>query len=243
VLEVRDRLVLAPGVERVEAGVDQRDEAAGIATEARPRRAHRLLPEQRAQPPREHLPDAVARHVGEEHEELVNGGVAVLAIAPGVRRDVAQAADRDQIGGSAALDGEPAHLERDGAHHLGHLADERQVHAPAVEKHRSEELERRVDERLHGRAVALAHAHDAEPLEDLDGLAHRRAIHAELGRELALRRQLRAGREAAVEDRVAELLGDVLVEAPAGGSPEGHDGHASGYRMVQPICQLLSSPM
>ena len=51
-------------------------------------------------------------------------------------------------------------------------------------------------------ALALQHAH---------GLAHRRARHAELPRELALRRQAVAGTEVPEVDRTAQLGQDQLV--------------------------------
>ena len=69
-----------------------------------------------------------------------------------------------------------------------------EVDPAAVEDHRAEHVERRVDQRPHRRAVALAHDDQAEAFEHLDGLADRGAVDAELLGQLALGRQLRRRR-------------------------------------------------
>jgi hypothetical protein len=65
----------------------------------------------------------------------------------------------------------------------------------------------------HARAVALADAHEPEVLELLQRLAQRRAVDAQPLRQLALRRELRAGWILSVEDQRAKLLGDLLGDS------------------------------
>src|SRR5262249_202375 len=84
-------------------------------------------------------------------------------------------------------------------------------------------------QRAHRDAVALPHVDQAETLEDLDRLADRGAVDAELRRQLALRRQLLACSEAAVEDGIAQLLRHRLVQPASGRWAEGHDPGA-GHR-------------
>src|SRR5262249_19816159 len=73
------------------------------------------------------------------------------------------------------------------------------------------------------RAVPLTDDHQAEALEGLDRLPDRRPIDGELLRELALGRELLARGKAAVEDRIAELLGDGVMEPASGRGLEQHD--------------------
>src|SRR5437763_324029 len=84
--------------------------------------------------------------------------------------------------------------------------------------------------------VALPDRDQPEPLEHLQRLADRRPVDPELLRELALGRQLPSGCKAPIEDRVAQLLGNVLVETAPGGGAKRDDRHGPGtYPMVQPI--------
>src|SRR5262245_59002637 len=96
----------AAGVEGAEAGVDERNEAARIAPEPGARGAHRLLAEESTQAACEHLPDAVPRHVGEQHEQLVDRGVPLLAIAARVGGDISETSYGDEVTRSAALERE-----------------------------------------------------------------------------------------------------------------------------------------
>src|SRR5439155_12772305 len=97
-----------------------------------------------------------------------------------------------------------------------------------------------VDHRAHRRPVALSDGDETQPLEDLDRLANRGPVHPELLRQLALGRKLLPGRETRVEDRVAQLIGDVLVEAAPDRRAERDDG--DGRPLIQWSNQLSRSP-
>ena len=99
---------------------------------------------------------------------------------------------------------------------LEDLAHERRIE-PAAARHRVDE---HVEPALRApvadaHAVAVARLDEPQLLEPLDALAHRREVHAELGRERALRRQPLAGGVAAGEDVGHEPAEDLLGERSA----------------------------
>src|SRR5262245_22457022 len=95
-----------------------------------------------------------------------------------------------------------------------------------AEQHRPEEIEGCVHDGEDDGTVPLPDADQPQPLEHLERLADGRAVHAEPGGQLALGWQLLPGGVAAVEDRVAEVVGDVLVE-PAPHERADHPRHAA----------------
>ena len=156
-----DGVVGAPGLERGEAGVDERHDAAGIAPQARgaPRRSGGEAQEV-ARAAREHLPDAIAGHVGEQHDQLAPGRVArprdsrrSSAIRSRSRRSVARCSGRRRAIASAR------HLEQQRPHHLAQLRQQRsRRRRPPWKIIGPRTLERRLDQRPHGDAVALPDA-------------------------------------------------------------------------------------
>ena len=84
-------------------------------------------------------------------------------------------------------------------------------------RHEARERPRQVvRQRLpHERAAAGARLDDPQELERAQRLAHRRARHLELLRELTLRGKLIAGAEVAPLEEPLDLLDDALIEAAA----------------------------
>lgn len=207
-------------VERAEGGVEDRHDPARIAPQAATRLAKWRRAEQIAGAPREHAPDAIARHVGNQHDDRATGGESLLGRALRVGEHVAQGAQGVQLLRGVAKDGEAGHLREHRRGHLEHVDDEFRVQPVAMEQHRPEEVERP----LHGiedrGARTLADVDEAEAFERLERLADGRAVDAELGGEFAFGRELLPWREATVEDGVAQEGGDLVVDAVALDTPE-----------------------
>lgn len=206
-------------LEVLEAGVDPWKEAGGIPPVATTGRTQGFGLEKGSGPAGKHLPQGVATHVGEEDEDLAEDRVTVFGISD--RESITQTYQLGELLRRMTIDGESSHLEKHRREDFYEVAQKSQIDTPLAEDHPGKSVERSLDALADDGAVALPDDDQTETLEHLDRLPNRGSVDPELGRQFALGWKPLPGREAPREDRVAQLLGDMLMDSPSGWRPEG----------------------
>ncbi len=172
--------------------------------------------------------DRIARDHGEDVVELDVRPLELGKIAEGLPVGLQRVAQIAQIplGRMLRRVAREAHLEE-----RPRLLE--MPHAVRLGEHIARAARQRLDHDLRcrpdgARPAAGAQFDQPHPLQMEQRLAHRRTPDAELAHQIALRRQLVAGRHILVPDALLQVLGDILVQLAAA-----NDGHRLVYLSYQ----------